>query len=252
MNVKLGKKAAKFDKRTLRLAKYFKLDLPAAPASVDWTKGITSWGVMKNDELGDCTCAAIAHAVQVWTANTGSEVTISDDVVLQTYSKFCGYDPNDPNTDQGGAELDVLNQWRSNPVDGHKLLAFADPDPKDAEHVKQAINLFGGVYIGVGLPMTAHNQFFANQPWTVIGDVQTDYECLPNSWGGHAVFVCAYDENGLTCITWGQLQKMDWTFWQAYCDEAHALLGEDWLNANKAPNGFDYEELNEDLQDVTG
>lgn len=52
-NLKLGRKAVKTDSRTLKLAKYT-LALPAAPATCDWTKGITAWGAMLNDQLGDC------------------------------------------------------------------------------------------------------------------------------------------------------------------------------------------------------
>src|SRR5580658_8869232 len=57
---KLGKKAPKIDSRTLRLAKYLTA-VPPPPASCDWTKGVTEWGMMLNDALGDCTCAAIGH-----------------------------------------------------------------------------------------------------------------------------------------------------------------------------------------------
>jgi len=37
----------------------------AATCCRDWTKGITEWGMMMNDTLGDCTIAGVGHAVQV-------------------------------------------------------------------------------------------------------------------------------------------------------------------------------------------
>jgi hypothetical protein len=38
----------------------------------------------------------------------------------------------------------------------------------------------------------------------------------------------------------------------AYCDEAYAIISQDFLDGNnKAPNGFDLESLTKDLQAVT-
>src|SRR5260221_729783 len=52
---KLGKKPAHHDPRTLLMANY--LALPAIPAARDWTgKASSAWGMMLNDQLGDCTC----------------------------------------------------------------------------------------------------------------------------------------------------------------------------------------------------
>lgn len=40
--------------------------LPPPPPSVDWTSGMPrNLGMMLNDTLGDCTCAAVYHAIQV-------------------------------------------------------------------------------------------------------------------------------------------------------------------------------------------
>src|SRR5215469_7613863 len=126
-NMKLGRKAIKTDSRTLMLGKYLTAKLPKPPAKADWTKGITSWGMMKNDTLGDCTIAGVAHAIQVWTANTGSIQTTPDSTVVEYYEKWDGYVAGDPSTDRGGIELDVLNDWKKNGFNGHKLAAFADP-----------------------------------------------------------------------------------------------------------------------------
>ena len=239
--MKLGRKAVKTDSRTLRLATYFSASLPPAPASKDWTKGIKDWGMMLNDKLGDCTIAGAAHAVQVWSANTTGEVTVTDKQVLSYYQKWDGYKPSDLSTDHGGVELDVLNAWQKGSFANHKLLAFADLNVQNLDHVRQAIHLFGGVYVGVALPTTAQTQDL----WDVVpGDGPNS---APNSWGGHAVFVPSYDANGFTCVTWGALKTMTVAFWQKYVDEAHALLSKDWLTAQGAPNGFKMAELQSDL-----
>ena len=245
--VKLGRLPVRRDKRTLKLAKYLQL-APPIPAT-DWSHGITDWGMMGNNFLGDCTCAAVAHAIQTWTANTAGEVTLPDTTVIQAYSDWCGYNPSNPSSDQGGVEVDVLSQWRSSGLAGHSLLAYADPDPKNIVHVQQAIRLYGGVYIGIGLPRTAQNQ----DVWDVVGNPLVDPDSQIYSWGGHAVFVIAYQNHGetLTCISWGKLITMTKAFWLAYCDESHCLFSRDWL-AHFGGNAALITALEADLQAVTG
>lgn len=241
---KLGRKAIKTDSRTLKLARYLTPGLPPPPRSVDWTKGIATWGVMLNDTLGDCTIASCAHAVQVWTANTGHEVRVPNAVIEKYYEKWNGYIPGDPSTDNGGIELDVLKDWRKQGFAGHKLTAFADPKPRNLTEIRQSIVLFGGVYIGLALPLTAKKQ----KVWDVVEKGGSDTH--RNSWGGHCVFVPKYDATGFTCITWGAPQKMTIAFWNRYCDEAHTLLSPDWISAKGSPGGFDEAQLLADLRAI--
>lgn len=242
--MKLGKKAAKHDPRRLKLGNYLQ-PLGDPPATRDWTIGGANYGMMLNDSLGDCTIAGCAHAIQICSAAVGQEVTVSDDVVLQYYEKWDGYDPANPDyTDQGGVEPDVLNDWRRDTFDGHELLAYCDPDPGNAVHVKWGINLFGGLYIGLQLPASAQNQG--------VWDVADGPDGEPGSWGGHCVFVPAYTPDHLLCITWGQIKAMTWAFWQKYCDESHALLLKDFINANdQTADGIDLDALQADLKAVT-
>ncbi len=104
--MKLGRKAIKTDSRTLALGRYLTPSLPPPPPAQDWTKGITAWGMMLNgpepsepqfpDGLGDCTIAGCGHAIQVWTANTGSMVTVPDATILNYYEQWDGYVPGKP------------------------------------------------------------------------------------------------------------------------------------------------------------
>jgi hypothetical protein len=238
--MKLGVKAVKTDSRTLQLAKYMTA-LPAAPPSRDWMNGVQDWGMMANDKHGDCTIAAAAHAVQVWSLNTGKEITVSDDVVLSYYSQWDGYNPDDSSTDKGGVELDVLSDWQKDSFADHKLIAFADPVVTDLDSIRQAINLFGGVYIGISLPITAQRQLV----WDVAHNGGSNAHA--GSWGGHAVFVPTYDETSFTCITWGAPKKMTVAFWNKYVDEVHALLSQDWISEKGSPGGFALADLQADL-----
>jgi hypothetical protein len=161
---KLGRKAIKTDSRTLAFGDYLTPALPPPPPAADWTKGIASWGMMLNSALGDCTIAGVGHAVQVWTANTGSMVTVPDPTIESYYEQWDGYVPGNPGTDNGGVELDVLNDWQKTGFAGHALLAFADPEPSSLVEIQQSIALFGGVYIGLALPLTAQTQ----EVWDVV------------------------------------------------------------------------------------
>lgn len=244
--MKLGKKHPRVDHRTLKLSAYLAPSLPAPPPARDWTMGVQDWGMMLNDQLGDCTCASVGHFQQLVTMNTSTMFTPTDDQILAAYEAVGGYKPGDESTDNGAVEIDVLNYYRTTGVAGRKLLAYADPSPADKTHVMQAINLFGCVYIGLALPITAQDQIL----WDVVNGI-FHRGTSPGSWGGHAVICPAYDDEGLTCITWGEPKKMTWAFWNKYCDESHALLSSDWIGAKGSPSGFDIATLQQDLQSVT-
>lgn len=247
--MKLGKSAPRHDPRTLQFAKYLKpAALPPAPAQADWSTKVSNWPMMANDRIGDCTCAAAGHMIEEWTANAGKVVVPPDTAIITAYSKITGYNPKTGANDNGANELDVLNYWRQQGIGGHKIDAYAALEPGNHAHVEDAVFLFGGCYIGLGLPISAQNQTV----WTVPPGGAVG-QGAPNSWGGHAVPVVAYDSRGLTVVTWGALKQMTWTFWDTYCDEAYAVFSFDWISKNnQSPNGFDQAALAADLQEVTG
>lgn len=239
-HMKLGKKHARFDSRVPRLAKYLDEDMPAPPVSVDYSEKLSVIGMMANDSLGDCTCAAIGHAIQVWTSQATTEVTIPDADVISLYERF-GYSPSNPQSDQGAAISDVLTSVLANPVDGHGLDAFSSIDSANLTEIKTAIYLFGGIDIGLGLPVSCQSQDIWDVP---TGGPVGDGE--PYSWGGHSVWVLGYDANGLICITWGAVKHMTWAFFNVYCDEAWALQSKDWQGAEH----FDYSAITVDMQEL--
>jgi hypothetical protein len=242
---KLGRKAVKTDSRTLKRARYLTPLLPPAPPSRDWTGGVTSFGEMLNDTLGDCIIAAPGHAIQVWSLNAKSiETTVTDNDILLAYEAWCGYNPSDPSTDQGGVILDVLTDWRKSNLAGHVLSAFASINIANIDEIRQAIDLFGGITIGLGLPNTAQNQ----TSWSVIKN--GGYDATRNSWGGHCVFVTGYDQGGFECITWGQTMWFTLNFWKCYADEAYALLSPDWFNNKITPSGFNLQQMTSDLAGI--
>jgi hypothetical protein len=239
--VKLGRKPARKDARTLKLADYIK-GLPPPPESVDNTQGVQEWGMFLNDQIGDCTIAACLHCIQVLRLSLESTLWLPpDSLALELYEKWAGYEPGNPSTDQGAEELGILTDWRKSTIDGHNLFAFVEPDPQNLTHIEQAIYLFGGVYIGLDLPASIQGQ----EVWDVVDGPAAD-----DILGGHAVYCPAYDgrEGTITAITWGALQKMTVNFWLEYCEESHALLSAtDW----NSPQQIGYQALQADLAQVT-
>ena len=178
-----------------------------------------------------------------------SEKNISalpDSVIVQAYSAITGYSNAGGFSvnDTGVASLDALNYFRKSGIGGHKILAFTGIGYKNIEHVKLAIYLFGGIYAGLALPVTAKTQDIWDVP---AGGAKGNG--ARNSWGGHAVACHKYDKNYIYCITWGAEKKMTWNFFTTYCEEAYVLISEEFIG-KKSPNGFDMATLQKDLKAI--
>ena len=240
---RLGKHAPKVDARTLKMAKYVDPSVLAlAPEEYDASVKVTlPWGVMGNDVHGDCTCAALGHHVQVWTANNGKQRTPTDAEVLELYGKVNG------GQDSGANMLDVLNHFTAEGLGGFdRPSAFVSVDRRNPAMVRAAAYLFGGLYIGLNLPLSAQ----AQDVWDYLPDSPLN---AAGSWGGHAVAShLKYEAGGdrFWLVTWGQWKECTKAFLDAYCDEMYAILDPDWLDSTtgKSPMGFDVAALQDDLQ----
>ena len=235
-----GKHAYQHDDRTLRLASYANLQaLPTPPATLDNSGKVNPWPMFGNDVLGDCTCAAAGHMVQLWTTLTGNPVTPSQDQVTSMYYAITG------GADNGAQEVTVLKFWRKHPLDNQSVAAFVQLDLRNRSHIQVSASLFGGVYIGLALPAALDPKN------TAVWDVPASGATGP--WAptdGHAVNIVGYDDQGLIAITWGRVQRMTWNFWDTYCDEAWALLSGAFLQ--HPPAGFNAAALQHDLARVSG
>ncbi|MCI4326721.1 MAG: hypothetical protein L3K16_03675 [Thermoplasmata archaeon] len=244
--MKLGKQEPRLDPRTLQLADYLvPAGLAPPPPTVNWGAKVAAWPMMGNDTIGDCTTAAAGHCIEEWTTDAGDPVIVPDAEIIAAYAAVSGYDPATGSHDVGANELDVLNYWRKTGIGGHAIQAYVALEPGNLDHVRDSVSLFGNCYIGLALPISAQTQ----EVWSVptggaVGDG------APGSWGGHAVPVVAYDAESLTVVTWGALKEMTWGFWAAYCDEAYALLSDDFLTAGETPAGIDLAALTSDLREI--
>lgn len=214
-------------------------------------------GVMLNDRLQNCTCAAFYHALQVWSFNAGDKsaakmLTASDSDVEKLYTLACGYDPKQPGEGPGGTWQHVLKYLLNHgaPVGQHghqrnKIVAYIEVDPRHVDDVKRAINDCGVVYIGFHVPKNLGPQ---NRHLPDLWDVDpSNREII----GGHAAVLSGYDEHTLDVISWGRFYKMTWAFFAKYVDEVYATVDRAWMDATgKTPGGLTMEELQAQMKDL--
>jgi hypothetical protein len=241
--MRLGKLAPKHNPKTLLFRNYLlKTAPPPPPSKAYYEYKVSSWGMFGNDQYGDCTCACAAHEVMNRTAHGGSIVTPTDVEVLAMYTAICpGFNPVGDLNDNGAAITDALGYMAGKGLAGEKLDGWAAIDYTNEVTVRQGIYIFGSVNLGVQIPNSAMDQTQAGQAWTVLDDDG-------GIDGGHCIPVLGYGAEGLTCVTWGQLQQMTWQWFMTYCDEAYVEVSLDWVRANgTAVNGLNMAQLTQDL-----
>jgi hypothetical protein len=226
--------------------------LTPPPPAADWTKGMpANLGMMLNDTLGDCTCAAVYHAMQVWSFNSGGKMlTQPDSDVEKLYIQACGYNPRVPGEGPGGNEQHVLtyllNQGAPVGPKGatrEKITAFVEVDPRNTDDVKRTINDCGLAYIGFNVPQSVQPP--GAPPPQVWDYVPGQAQII----GGHAVVLAGYDGNGARVISWGQYYTMTWVFFAHFVDEVYAIADSEWIaNGGKTPGGLTLDELETQMQ----
>ena len=223
------------------------------PASVDYSKGMKEdLGMLLNDKLGCCTCAAYYHAMQVWsfhTNKTDGMITQPDMNVLQLYKEACGYDPHDPYSDKGGIMQNVLIYLlNTGAITGlksethHKIRSFVEVDVRNLADIKHAIYDCGVLYIGFYVP----SHLMESEPPAVW-----QYKKQSPLVGGHAITLTGYDSKTFSLISWGKRYKMTHEFFLNYTDEAYCLVDVDWFTeTGKSILGLSMKDLENQMQEL--
>ncbi len=216
--------------------------------AVDWTTrpGFTHIGMFLNDDLGCCTITQYAHLLEVRTAaDSGHELDVPDAAVRRAYDAVSG------GVDEGAALIDVMKYLRKVGVGGNRIEAFAELSVTNLQMLKWAIDVFGGVSLGVSLPLAAEEQFDQGEDWHVPEEgLQGPGE--PGSWGGHALAAVGYDEQGLIVHSWKQRRRMLYDFFTAYAFEVWPTIDLRWVGPDRrAPSGLDLDALRAALARIT-
>ncbi|HUI19922.1 MAG TPA: hypothetical protein VLZ74_02605 [Methylocella sp.] len=225
--------------KRVAFAKLFGTDLPAPAPAMDWTEGVTRRPMFGNNKVGDCTCAAVANIlVGALKAAYEKDWAPSTDQVLALYSAITGYDPNAPKdangenpTDKGAIIEDVLAYVMKHGAFGHQFVGTAAIDVGDFTNIKRAIDWFGVVDLGVGLPLAWQE----TNKWTLDGYNPQDPEWKPYSWGGHCICSEKYDADYIYVWTWGELVRVSWDAFRLYFDTADAVIAASWIKAGISP-----------------
>jgi hypothetical protein len=198
------------------------------------------WGMLGNDRLGDCVIAGAAHETLLWChVGQGPVARFDDASVVADYSRIAGYNPADPNSDQG-TDMSEAASYRRRvglcDADGamHKVAAYLAIDPDDVVAHYQALYLFEAVGIGFRFPNYAWDQFEAGRPWT--------YRKTRSFDSGHYVPLVAKRPN-LVCVTWGRLQPLSAKFLEAFNEESLVYISPEALKDQESQEGFDYQGL---------
>ena len=244
--MKLGKKPARHDPRDLLFTHYREPStIQQAPVGFDHTSLVVQpWGIMANDRLGDCAIAGPGHETMLLNAAAGRQVAFTDQNIIDAYSAITGYNPADPNTDQGSDVHQVLDyRAKTGLTDArggnHRIAAYVAVTAGDWTQLLEALYVFECVGIGIQFPGSAMDQFNAGQPWDVP---------ISAFDGGHYIPVVARPAaDQVTVITWGAKQLMTRAFYEQCCDEAWCFVSQEDLTAGKTLEGFDLDELTQDL-----
>lgn len=232
---KLGKLAPEIPAGLSMLASYLTDPLPAAPASVA-VPSVTNWGMLGNDQYGDCTFAGMVHAFMA-TANDEKETETfpTTDQVVGCYLDY------NKGKDTGCVEAQLLQYWKTNTVLQHELLAFAPVPVSNLDEIKQVIHNFGVCYIGIAVPAACETQFAQHKPWAIT-NTPADNQIL----GGHCVILVGYDAQYFYAITWGAVQKVEYSWLTKYMDEAWALITPE-IAKKGSYNGLNLAQLQADI-----
>lgn len=245
MAYKLGKLAPKRLLKMTSLGDFLGLATvwPVVPPQ-GWEAAVEpdAWGVLGNDQYGDCACAGIMHLIQAQSANAGNPLHSTTDQTLALYSAVTGFNPDDPNTDQGTVLTDLLTYIQKNGLEMTdatgkvvtvEIVGSASLDITSIAQMRYATYLFGGTYLGIGCPNECESD---TDNWNFPAG-------LPLA-GGHCITRVGEGSQGGQIISWGMRIPFSNAFWTGYGDEAYCVLTKSWLNAQqKSPSGLDLDGL---------
>jgi len=252
MSLPLGKKPATKDDRDFRFSTFVDVErvLPKVPSTFGHERSGITWPMFGNDRWGCCVWTGAAHETRLYFAARRMPIPpFRTEDVLADYSAGTGFDPSagppgrNP-TDQGTNMREALNYRRHTGIRDatgarHKIGAFMRID--EWQELLVATYLFGAAAIGVEFTTGADRDFAERRTWYPHrGD-----EVL----GGHYLPVVARRRQN-RCVTWAQEVGMAKAYWDRYCDEAYAVLSEEYLTEGRTPEGFERTQLLRVLSDL--
>ena len=235
--------------RSLRFGDYFHAaNLPQPPRHFGWWSAVpeSQWGMLANDQVGDCVIARGMHQSIYWNAAQDRKVSFTDANALADYSAITGYVAGDDSTDQGTDPLAAARYAQETGyVDAagarHQVAGSVTLQTSSFAELALALWLFDGASICVDLPKSAEDQFSAGVPWSLV----------PNSpsLGGHDTMGMGINSSGnVVIVTWGALQAIEPSWFAARNNLLLCFISLEALDSKGfSRRGFDKDALISDL-----
>lgn len=213
---------------------------PVPPAGWEFAVPSSELSVLGNDKYGCCAASGAYGLAQIQScnANPADPIVPTTGQALDLYSAVTGFDPNDPETDQGTVLTDLLEHWqkvgfevthRSGKKGLSQIYGWAAIDVSSFAAIRWGAYTFGGGYLGIRCPQKCE-QDLAN--WNFAPG-------LPIA-GGHCIVQAGQGRFGAKMRSWGMFIPASAPFMGAYIDEYYIVVTEDWLNAQRvSPAGLD-------------
>lgn len=248
---RLGRRPHDPQRPTLRLGNLLTGTVPAHPVAVDHYSKVNAWGMLGNDNYGDCGPAMVEHdrmLVSKYLANITLPASLTDTLDLYTRSG----NPHFPTDDNGVVIADMLAEVHANgigPASARvKSVAYAQVNIADLDEIRAAVAIFGSVHLGVDLQTAQQAQTDRGGPW--------DYS-LSQEWGGHAILAGYYTSDttaghpDLSVVTWGKPMGVTDAFWRRQTREAWVVIWPEHLGTAEFLAGVDQSALIADYAQVT-
>jgi hypothetical protein len=210
--------------------------LPQPPPSVPVP--VVAWGMLGNDQYGDCGPAGLEHGFMAAAADTYEPETFPTEQQCVEY-----YLTYDDGQDEGVVLSQYLGYVQQNGYYGHTVTAYAPVGVHDVPTLQFAIDAYDFAYCGINVTQAMMDAFDAGEPWTSAAN---QGEVL----GGHCVPAVGYTDEYLTIVTWGQVQQVAWPAWHGMSDEAWAVLSGELATAGTDGHGLNLAALQADISKV--
>ncbi len=224
------------------------------PAQGDVSAGITDWGMLGNDQYGDCGAAAFQHgrmakSAQNQLSDNGTMLTADSQAATDyTLSSYFAYGRA---MGEAGAQPDhgVDNATWLKFLYGNKMIeGYAELDASNADEVHMAMLNFHGVLLGCDLTSKAEEEFAHHEPWTITPREK------PSPKGGHDIYLIKYDTTAgtETIVTWGADQECT-VAWESGESQKGDLEAWVFITAEDAArNGVDLAALQQAISSLGG
>ena len=223
---------------------------PAAPDTVTVAADASySWGMLDNDQYGDCVAAAVYHVDESLFLRRGvAPYPYQAPECLGWYFKINGVAPGPAGSasDQGTDPAVAMAAWQSEGLPGHKLAGWGVL-AGNSRLIRRAIWEFGACLFCVALPDNWQSQVDAS------GAAHWRGAQTPDQQNGHGICVNGYTPGMFELVSWGQPGDLD-NDWAASCvEQVFVALSVDAVNsADVGPSGFDLAAMRADLPSQQG